>query len=143
MWAPRRLGKLNLWAGLLKHARKPGVQFSLFPRCVSQVFREPSVDTKALVASGPDTILVSFRGTASWANIVKDLQARAQNSTSDGDTSLLNCFTHPARCQERTEGSIQVAIDVQACRVLLSQVNADSECFRRAGMAGAALAGGH
>ena len=34
------------------------------------------MDSKVVVASGPDTILVSFRGTASWANVVKDLQAR-------------------------------------------------------------------
>ncbi len=39
-----------------------------------QVFREPAVDTKVVVASGPDTILLAFRGTASWANLVKDLQ---------------------------------------------------------------------
>ena len=44
---------------------------------VPQVFREPSVDTKAVIASGLDTILVAFRGTASWANVVKDLQARS------------------------------------------------------------------
>jgi len=29
MWATRRLGKLNLWAGLLKHARETGVKLSL------------------------------------------------------------------------------------------------------------------
>jgi len=29
MWAPRRLGKLNLCAGLLKHAREAGVKLSL------------------------------------------------------------------------------------------------------------------
>ena len=46
---------------------------------VMQVFREPSVDTKVVVASGPDTILIAFRGTASWANVVKDMQARLQS----------------------------------------------------------------
>ena len=44
---------------------------------MTQVFREPAVDTKVVVAVGPDTILLSFRGTASWANVVKDLQARS------------------------------------------------------------------
>ncbi len=43
-----------------------------------QVFREPSVDTKVIVASGPDTILIAFRGTASWANVVSDLQVSMQ-----------------------------------------------------------------
>ena len=46
--------------------RRPGV--------MPQVFREPSVDTKVVVASGPDTILIAFRGTASWANLINDLQ---------------------------------------------------------------------
>ena len=43
-----------------------------------QVFREPLVDTKVIVASGSecDTILIAFRGTASWANVVSDLQVR-------------------------------------------------------------------
>ena len=44
---------------------------------VPQVIREPSVDTKVVIASGPDTVLISFRGTASWANVIKDMQARA------------------------------------------------------------------
>ena len=43
-------------------------------RRMLQVFREPSVDAKVIVASGPDTILIAFRGTASWANVVSDLQ---------------------------------------------------------------------
>ena len=34
------------------------------------------MDTKVVVATGPGTILLSFRGTASWASVVKDLQAR-------------------------------------------------------------------
>ena len=37
------------------------------------------MDTKAVVASGPDTILVAFRGTASWTNLAKDLQARCSH----------------------------------------------------------------
>ena len=46
-------------------------------QCILQMFREPSVDTKVIVASGPDTIVIAFRGTASWANVVSDLQVRS------------------------------------------------------------------
>ena len=40
------------------------------------MFREPSVDTKVVVAAGPNSLLLAFRGTASWANVVSDLQVR-------------------------------------------------------------------
>ena len=45
-------------------------------RDVLQTFREPSVDTKVIVASGTKCILIAFRGTASWANVVSDMQVR-------------------------------------------------------------------
>ena len=38
------------------------------------VFREPVEDSKALVAWGADTIVIAFRGTASFQNMLNDIQ---------------------------------------------------------------------
>ena len=42
-----------------------------------EVFREAGQDMKVLVGWGGDTIVVAFRGTASFANVLNDIQARA------------------------------------------------------------------
>ena len=41
-----------------------------------QLFWERSLDTKVLVGWSGDTIVISFRGTASLRNALADLQAR-------------------------------------------------------------------
>jgi hypothetical protein len=39
-----------------------------------EVLWEKAEDTKALLAWSPERIVLSFRGTASWANVLADLQ---------------------------------------------------------------------
>lgn len=86
-------------------------------QCNPQVFREPTVDTKVVVASGPDTILVAFRGTASWANVVKDLQARvldakrmpapAGHLSGRHEPCVTKLGSHPARTRRNFQVSPQ------------------------------------
>ena len=51
---------------------------ALYGLTAAQVFREPHEDSKALVAWGPNMIVVAFRGTASLANVFNDIQVRAE-----------------------------------------------------------------
>ena len=41
-----------------------------------EVFREAGQDMKVLIGWGGDTVVVAFRGTASFANVLNDIQAR-------------------------------------------------------------------
>ena len=47
----------------------------------SELFWEKALDTKLLMAWNSNTIVMAFRGTASFANALADLQARPQNCT--------------------------------------------------------------
>ena len=47
---------------------------ALYGLNAAQVFREPVEDSKALIAWGPDMIVIAFRGTASFANVLNDIQ---------------------------------------------------------------------
>ena len=53
-----------------------GSALDLFGLEALQVFREPGQDTKVLVGWGADTVVVAFRGTASFANVLNDIQVR-------------------------------------------------------------------
>ena len=46
----------------------------------SELFWEKALDTKLLMAWNSNTIVMAFRGTASFANALADLQARPQCS---------------------------------------------------------------
>lgn len=49
---------------------------SLFPGMVGQeVVEEVLTDTRAFLAWGPGTLVVSFRGTATRKNIITDIKA--------------------------------------------------------------------
>ena len=49
---------------------------ALYGLKAAQVFREPAQDSKALVAWGSDTVVVTFRGTASFVNVLHDIKVR-------------------------------------------------------------------
>ena len=53
-----------------------GSALELFGLKALKVFREPGQDTKALIGWGDDCIVVAFRGTASFANVLNDVQVR-------------------------------------------------------------------
>ena len=59
-----------------------GSALDLFGLKALQVFREAGQDTKVLVGWGADTIVVAFRGTASFANVLNDIQVRIAHSES-------------------------------------------------------------
>ncbi len=47
---------------------------ALYSLSAAQVFREPSGDSKAIIAWSSDTIVIAFRGTASFANVLNDIK---------------------------------------------------------------------
>ena len=50
---------------------------ALYSLNAAQVFREPVQDSKAMVAWGPDAIVITFRGTASFSNVLNDIKVCA------------------------------------------------------------------
>ena len=63
-----------------------GGALELFGLEAVEVFREPGQDMKVLVGWGGDAIVVAFRGTASFSNVLNDIQVHHQ---------LLLCCTMP------------------------------------------------
>ena len=47
---------------------------ALYSLTAAQVFREPVGDSKAIIAWSANTIVVAFRGTASFANVLNDIK---------------------------------------------------------------------
>ncbi|KAK9837540.1 hypothetical protein WJX84_004530 [Apatococcus fuscideae] len=73
--------KAFYWAGLVydnEEAQdvhlKVSVGYELFGLHSHEVIREPALDTKVLIGWGDDTVVVSFRGTASARNAATDIQ---------------------------------------------------------------------
>ena len=52
---------------------------------------ERATDTKALMAWNADTLVLGFRGTASMANVLADLQARTRQDQFDSKSSQGSC----------------------------------------------------
>ena len=55
-----------------------GGALALFGLKAVEIFREPGQDMKVLVGWGGDTIVVAFRGTASFSNVLNDIQVPAE-----------------------------------------------------------------
>ncbi|KAK9818417.1 hypothetical protein WJX72_012370 [[Myrmecia] bisecta] len=76
--------KLQYWAGLVygyqagvlggKRDENLSLGMRLYELEHSEMVWEKRGDTNVLIAWGPDTIVISFRGTASLANVITDLQ---------------------------------------------------------------------
>ena len=57
-----------------------GGALELFGLTAVEVFREAGQDMKVLIGWGGDTIVVAFRGTASFANVLNDIQVSVRTS---------------------------------------------------------------
>jgi hypothetical protein len=110
-----------------------------------QLFWERSLDTKVLVGWSGDTIVISFRGTASLRNALADLQARLHilELSADPKTSLTQVAACSCVAFLRLPGRLagNMVLICHAFRPLgftdsLIKVN-----LRAAGMAGGAPAG--
>ena len=88
-----------------------GVAMRLFHLEKSELFWEKALDTKMLMAWNDNCMVLAFRGTASVANALADLQVSGKRETWKQRQAIM--VRHSAMCKRKSKGKACAALEHQ------------------------------